>query len=471
MKNLCVTFRARSKSFLLFMRKHFQILEELKRNEEFIRSAYFEVYLIFRYLFPFLCIAYIPFAILDWRDFSRDYTNLPLVIYNSIFLPGCLLFTILLNFPILRHDFKTRKWITIAATTFLTFSGTAMNLIIFKFGTDLSLFAFTQLGIAVLLRYPDKTKTLIYMLNYAVFLFCMFYLDLASSFLVQNFSFMLIMTVLMDRISFLTKVNSFHKEQSIRELNRKLVMESAKKSEILRIAIHDLKSPVTGILSLVGLYTREPSPVLSSNRPSKSYVEPPEVLDHIDRTSRKILESIEDILYLASSSLESETIEGGNQTLNPELLLRSVASNLEFLFSSKHIRIEDELSGYPFSFYANPQMLYRVFDNILSNAAKFSPLGSRILLSSKLMETKEDNVLLIYIEDSGPGFQPQDEKDMFREFSILSAKPTGSESSSGIGLALAKKLLDRMGIRIRLSNSDRTEGAQVLLEFPQSKAK
>ncbi|WP_246048741.1 sensor histidine kinase [Leptospira sarikeiensis] len=345
-----------------------------------------------------------------------------------------------------------------------------MNLIIFQFGTDLSLFAFTQLGIAVLLRYPDKIKTLIYFANYAIFFVCMFWMGKNSSYLIQNFFFTMIMTILLDQISFLTKVNSFHKEQSIRDLNRKLVMESIKKSEILRIAIHDLKSPVTGILSLVGLYTREPSPITTTNRSSVTYADPPEILDHIDRTSRKILESIEDVLYLASSA-DIETIGYQTQKINPELLLRSVSSNLNFLFSSKSIRIEDGLFGYDFFFQANPQILYRVFDNLLSNAAKFSPENSEISVSSRLIFESDQKILIIQIEDSGPGFRPEDEKDMFREFSILSAKPTGSESSSGIGLALAKKLLDRMGIRIRLSNSESKGGAKVILEFPQSKAK
>nr|WP_306819299.1 HAMP domain-containing sensor histidine kinase [Leptospira sp. id769339] len=345
-----------------------------------------------------------------------------------------------------------------------------MNLLIFQFGTDISLFAFTQLGIAVLLRYPDKTKKVIYFTNYAVFFAAMFWLGKNSSFLIQNFFFTMVMTTLLDLISFLTKVNSFHKEQSIRDLNRKLVMESIKKSEILRIAIHDLKSPVTGIISLVGLYTREPSHISPSIRLTSSYADPPEILDHIDRTSRKILESIEDVLYLASSG-DTETIENQSQNLNPELLLKSVACNLNFLFSSKNIRIEDNLSEYNFYFQANPQILYRIFDNLLSNAAKFSPENSEISLKSELTSELHEKILIIKMEDSGPGFQPEDEKNMFREFSILSAKPTGSESSSGIGLALAKKLLDRMGIRIRLGNSETLGGAKVILEFPQSKAK
>ncbi|WP_367898420.1 sensor histidine kinase [Leptospira sp. WS58.C1] len=469
MKHFYVAIRFRAKNFILFIKKHFQILREVRSNEEFIRSAYFEVYLILRYLFPFLFVVYIPFAILDWADFLKNSGYFPLLIYNSIFIPGCFLFTVLLNFPVLKSE-NNRRWIAVAGTLFLTSSGTAMNLLIFQFGTDISLFAFTQLGIAVLLRYPDKTKKVIYFTNYAVFFAAMFWLGKNSSFLIQNFFFTMVMTTLLDLISFLTKVNSFHKEQSIRDLNRKLVMESIKKSEILRIAIHDLKSPVTGIISLVGLYTREPSHISPSIRLTSSYADPPEILDHIDRTSRKILESIEDVLYLASSG-DTETIENQSQNLNPELLLKSVACNLNFLFSSKNIRIEDNLSEYNFYFQANPQILYRIFDNLLSNAAKFSPENSEISLKSELISELHEKILIIKIEDSGPGFQPEDEKNMFREFSILSAKPTGSESSSGIGLALAKKLLDRMGIRIRLGNSETLGGAKVILEFPQSKAK
>ncbi len=473
MKNIVLTIKSRSKSFVFFIRKHLQIRNELRTNQEFIRSAYLEVYLILRYLFPFLSIAYIPFATLDFLDYLKESSDISLLIFNSIFLPGCLFFTIALNFPVHKNSFIFRKWIAIAGTIFLSFSGTSMNLLIFRFGPDLSLFAFTQLGIAVLLRYPDKTKTFIYLFNYGFFLASMVLAKLDISYLVQNCFFTMIMTILFDHISFLTKVNSFHKEQSIRELNHKLVMESIKKSEILRIAIHDLKSPVTGILSLVGLYTQEPNHVLSSGRNmhSKAYVDPPEVLDHIDSTARKILESIEEVLYLSGSE-EMELVGKPNRSLDPQLLLKSVSCNLEFLFSSKGIRVNDQLSEHPFSYQAHPQILYRVFDNLLTNAAKFSPRGSQIILSSRLVtRALEESALFISIEDSGPGFRPEDEKNMFREFSVLSARPTAAEPSSGVGLSLSKKLLDRMGIRIRLGNSSRTKGAEVLLEFPKSKAK
>ncbi|PJZ64858.1 sensor histidine kinase [Leptospira wolffii] len=470
MNTLLTTVKARSKSFVFFIRKHIHILKELRSDPEFIRSSYLEVYLILRYLFPFLFVVYIPFAALDLLDYMKDPEHISLLIFNAVLLPGCLLFTIALNFPIHRNQFAYKKWAVISATVFLTFCGTSMNLLIFRFGTDLSLFSFTQLGIAILLRFPDHKKTFIYVCNYALFFACIFSLGLDTSYLIQNLSFMLIMTILFDQISFLTKVHSFHKEQSIRDLNHRLIMESIKKSEILKIAIHDLKSPVTGILSLVGLYTRDANPIPGDRYGTKILSDPPEVLDHIDRTARKILESIEEVLYLSNSD-EMELSGKSEQALDPQILLKSVADNLDFLFSSKGIRIRNLLSEGSFLYHAHPQILYRVFDNILSNAAKFSPGESEILLSSSVRSQEEGSVLLIKIEDSGPGFRPEDEKNMFREFSVLSARPTASEPSSGLGLSLAKRLLDRMGIRIRLGNSSRTRGAEVLLEFPKSKAK
>ena len=87
---------------------------------------------------------------------------------------------------------------------------------------------------------------------------------------------------------------------------------------------------------------------------------------------------------------------------------------------------------------ADPASLNQVFDNLLSNAIKFSPRGKQIRLTvcppgARYVECQ--------VQDEGPGFSPEDKAHMFRRYGRLSARPTGGEPSTGLGLSIVKKLV------------------------------
>ncbi|MEI6562638.1 MAG: HAMP domain-containing sensor histidine kinase [Verrucomicrobiota bacterium] len=80
-------------------------------------------------------------------------------------------------------------------------------------------------------------------------------------------------------------------------------------------------------------------------------------------------------------------------------------------------------------------------DNLVSNAIKFSPLGESI---SVTLECKGDKAR-IEVADRGPGLTEADQERLFRRFERLSARPTGGESSTGLGLANARQLVELHG--------------------------
>lgn len=87
---------------------------------------------------------------------------------------------------------------------------------------------------------------------------------------------------------------------------------------------------------------------------------------------------------------------------------------------------------------ADPASLNQVFDNLLSNAIKFSPPGKQIRLTvcppgARYVECQ--------VQDEGPGFSLEDKARMFRRYGRLSARPTGGEPSTGLGLSIVKKLV------------------------------
>jgi two-component system sensor histidine kinase/response regulator len=87
---------------------------------------------------------------------------------------------------------------------------------------------------------------------------------------------------------------------------------------------------------------------------------------------------------------------------------------------------------------ADNAALSQVLDNLLSNAIKFSPPGKQIRLTvcppgARYVECR--------VQDEGPGFSQEDKAHMFRRYGRLSARPTGGEPSTGLGLSIVKKLV------------------------------
>ena len=98
-----------------------------------------------------------------------------------------------------------------------------------------------------------------------------------------------------------------------------------------------------------------------------------------------------------------------------------------------HLDIEEMAE---FSF--DPNRISQVIDNLLSNAIKFSPPGKDIYiwLGQKNGQAK------FSVRDQGPGISPEDQDKLFKHFQKLKARPTADESSHGLGLAIAKKMVE-----------------------------
>jgi two-component system sensor histidine kinase/response regulator len=82
--------------------------------------------------------------------------------------------------------------------------------------------------------------------------------------------------------------------------------------------------------------------------------------------------------------------------------------------------------------------LNQVLDNLLSNAIKFSSPGKQVRLTVCPPGARH---VECQVQDEGPGFSEKDKTGMFRRYGRLSARPTGGEPSTGLGLSIVKKLV------------------------------
>ncbi len=251
-------------------------------------------------------------------------------------------------------------------------------------------------------------------------------------------------------------------QAKLRQQNDYLEALNREKSEFLGIAAHDLKNPLSGITGLAELIATRSDITVSEQ----------DVTD----MAQQIKQSSQFMFEIVANLLDVNRIEEGNMTLNLDKhniyeTCDILVSRYEHAATSKSIRLslsvpENETE---FAVFTDSIAATQVLDNIFSNAVKYSPHGKAVSISiAKIaQEAPEQDIVRVSVKDEGPGFTEEDKKYLFQKFTKLTARPTGGEHSTGLGLSITKKLIDLMGASIRVE-STAGEGANFIVDFPCS---
>ena len=109
----------------------------------------------------------------------------------------------------------------------------------------------------------------------------------------------------------------------------------------------------------------------------------------------------------------------------------------------------------------DPGVTVQVLENLVSNAVKYSPPGTDIFVRLKSCPQSAR----VEVQDQGPGLNAEDQTKLFGKFARLSAKPTGGEHSTGLGLSIVKKMVEAMGGKV-WCETEPGHGATFIVEFP-----
>jgi len=229
--------------------------------------------------------------------------------------------------------------------------------------------------------------------------------------------------------------------------NRNLVELNEIKNKFLGIAAHDLRSPLATIKGI--------SDVLLMTDLEMDENETRDMIEFVKRISTQALN-------LVDSLLDISVIESGKLTIQ----LQSVRMNSfiedririhSFHASKKDIKIHSSLAPVP-ECRLDPDRIGQVVDNLVGNAVKFSPAGSNIYVSLK----RENDTIRFQVRDEGPGIPREEQSRLFREFHKSLPKPTGEEKGAGLGLAIARKIIEAHHGILEL---DSTQGAGSTFSF------
>jgi signal transduction histidine kinase len=204
---------------------------------------------------------------------------------------------------------------------------------------------------------------------------------------------------------------------------------NALQSEILETVAHDLKNPLSVILGRAEMLDE----LMSSGNASAERMETQVV--QIKGSARRLTEMVNQLMTDASAGVLDISVRW--EDIDLANLVRDVAESNRTLAARKgqnlSLAIPDRLI-----MRGDPDRLREALDNVIGNAVKYSPLGGEIAVSA----VDEAGEPVIRVADSGPGFLPEDMARLFGRFQRLSAKPTGGESSTGLGLSIAKRIID-----------------------------
>ena len=219
-------------------------------------------------------------------------------------------------------------------------------------------------------------------------------------------------------------------QQLIKQLERRnaeLSELNQDKNKFLGIASHDMRNSLSAIKGY--------SHILLSEIDSLPEETKTRFLEFIFRSS-------ENMLKLVHGFLDVSVIESGMLKLDLQpVSLKSLADHHivinEFFSEKKNIKISTQLEDIP-ECLVDSNKMGQVIDNLVLNAIKFTPPGKEITIS---LENK-DGTIFFFVRDEGPGISEEDQINLFKPFQKLTARPTGGELSSGLGLAISKKIIE-----------------------------
>lgn len=219
----------------------------------------------------------------------------------------------------------------------------------------------------------------------------------------------------------------------IRDISERKHMDRVK-SEFVSTVSHELRTPLTSIKGALGMIN---SGILG------------QLPDKAKRMVELAHNNTERLILLVNDLLDMEKIQAGKINLKMEkvnltaLLKESIAMNQTY---ASNLKIGLTLEGSPLDYFitADASRMMQVMANLISNAAKYSPVNDTV----KISITDEEGFVKVAVTDNGAGIPPEYHNKIFQKFSQLDASDSRQKGGTGLGLNITKAIVEHHGGRI-----------------------
>lgn len=240
------------------------------------------------------------------------------------------------------------------------------------------------------------------------------------------------------------RTEELYSRQSLEEALNLAKVANKAKSAFLANMSHDIRTPMNAIVGLCTLLDRDSG--------DKEKVK--EHVKQISLSSRHMLEIINDILDI--SKIETGETSLNLSEINISELIKEIDSIIRPQTKSKEQSFNIVVAVQEGQFIGDKLRIKRVMMNILTNAVKFTPEGGRIDFTVRQMARASKKYVRIQfiVKDTGVGMSPECQKNLFVPFSHGSSEVDGESNGTGLGMPIAKNLVDLMGGTIAVESKE-----------------
>ncbi|MEO0101923.1 MAG: ATP-binding protein [candidate division WOR-3 bacterium] len=258
---------------------------------------------------------------------------------------------------------------------------------------------------------------------------------------------------LLNRAFLIQRKKLLQMTEELEKMNRELLRLNEAKSEFVSAVSHDLRTPLTTIME--GIRLCEDGTLGEVNPEQKKF------LRLALEEAQRLADFINDLLDL--SRIESGRISIRRRKMEVEKLIFRVLNPFQKVKESKGITINISLpEGLP-PVFADEAHCYRILNNLLGNALKFTPLGGEIEITTEFSPERQE--VIIGVKDTGIGIPKKEQGKIFQKFCRIERSGGQNIPGTGLGLALCKELVEINGGKIWF-RSEENKGSQFYFSLP-----
>ncbi|MFX1256841.1 MAG: PAS domain S-box protein [Promethearchaeota archaeon] len=237
----------------------------------------------------------------------------------------------------------------------------------------------------------------------------------------------------------------------LKKQNIELTKLDKTKNDFITMAAHELKTPLISIAGYIDYIL---------TRYSGSDLEIKEDLLIVQKNSERLKLLMNQILDVMK--IQSKKIILKKKLTNVNIIINNCIKELSHLIREKKIDLKVNID-HEINLYLDPERIFQVFSNLISNGIKFTPIGGKIDVSVK----KEIYQYVFRVKDNGIGLNNDELKRLFKKFEII--KQSNNENyvkSSGLGLYISKRLIEAHGGKVWAISEGKNKGVSIYFTIP-----
>ncbi len=244
-------------------------------------------------------------------------------------------------------------------------------------------------------------------------------------------------------------------EEELKKSTENLVKLNETKDRFISIISHDLRTPFSSILGFTDLILNDDTLSDTERNQYVSYIQ----------------ESSNSMLSLVNSLLDWTRLQTGRIRFEPEKIdvYETIIKSINALSGAafqKNISLNSEVQENLFV-YVDEDLIVQVFNNLISNAIKFTREGGSVTISA--IPSQHARFYEFSVKDTGVGIRSEDAKKLFGVDTKFTTEGTAGEKGTGLGLSLVKEIIEKHGGTIRVE-SELGTGTNFLFTLPVAAA-